>query len=71
MADINIDTSAAGYQTRLTQFNQIVQFWKPLLKEYFDMNEEQQQAWRDNDPFLNNILRFCEAVEKRSEKDLD
>ena len=56
MANINIDTSAPAYTTRFTQYNEIMQFWKPNLIEYFKMTSEQKQAWRDNDPFLDRIL---------------
>lgn len=62
MANINIDTSAPAYTTRFTQYNEIMQFWKPNLIEYFKMTPEQQQAWRDNDPFLNRILTVTEAI---------
>ena len=62
MANINIDTSAPAYTTRFTQYNEIMQFWKPNLIEYFKMTPEQQQAWRDSDPFLNRILTVTEAI---------
>jgi hypothetical protein len=62
MADIIIDTSAPAYTTRHAQFQQIVQFWGPILKEYFNQRLEAREAWRENDPFLNDLLRFAERV---------
>jgi hypothetical protein len=62
MADIIIDTSAPAYTTRHTEFRQIVQFWGPILKEYFNSRQEMKEAWRANDPFLNDLLRFAERV---------
>lgn len=69
MANINIDTSAAGYQTRLTQYNEIMAFWKPNIVEYFKMTGEQQQAWRAADPFLDRILKVSEAISNLSNED--
>ena len=62
MANINIDTNAQAYTSRLTQYNEIMSFWKPNLIEYFKMTPEQQKAWRDNDPFLDRILTVTQAI---------
>lgn len=62
MANINIDTTAAGYQNRLTQYNDIMAFWKPNLIEFFKMSPEQQQAWRQADPFLDRILKVSKSI---------
>ena len=70
MANINIDTTAAGYQNRLTQYNEIMQFWKPNLIEYFKMTKEQQDAWRAADPFLDRILKVTAAINELREDDL-
>jgi hypothetical protein len=70
MANINIDTSAAGYQNRLTQYNEIMQFWKPNLIEYFKMTSEQQEAWRAADPFLDRILKVTAAITNLQEQDI-
>ena len=70
MANINIDTTASGYQTRLTQYNDIMAFWKPNLIEYFKMTSEQQQAWRAADPFLNRILTVTQAITELREDNL-
>lgn len=69
MANINIDTSAAGYQTRLTQYNDIMAFWKPNIIEYFKMTQEQRDAWRAADPFLDRILKVSEAISNLSNED--
>jgi hypothetical protein len=70
MANVNIDTTAPGYQTRLTQYNEIMQFWKPNLIEYFKMNSEQQEAWRQADPFLRRILQVTRAITDLREEEL-
>jgi hypothetical protein len=70
MANINIDTTAAGYQNRLTQYNEIMQFWKPNLIEYFKMTQEQKQAWRAADPFLDRILTVTQAITELREENL-
>jgi hypothetical protein len=62
MANVSIDTQAAGYQNRLTQYNEIMAFWKPNLQEFFKMNRDQRQAWRDADPFLDRILTVTQAI---------
>lgn len=70
MANINIDTTAPAYQTRLTQYNEIMAFWKPYLIEYFKLNAPAQQAWRQNDPFLRRILQVNRAINQQSDEDL-
>ena len=70
MANININTQAAGYQTRLTQYNEIMAFWKPNLTEFFKMNQEQRQAWRQADPFLDRILTVTQAITELREDNL-
>ena len=62
MANINIDTTAPAYQTRLTQYNEIMAFWKPYIKQFALMTKKQQEAWRANDPFLDRILTVTEAI---------
>lgn len=67
---IDIDTSASGYQTRLTQYNDIIAFWKPHLQEYFKMTADQQAAWRAADPFLDRILTVTKAIADLRESEL-
>jgi len=70
MANITIDTTAPAYQTRLTQYNEIMQFWKPNLIEFFKMDQEQRQAWRQADPFLDRILTVTQAITELREEEL-
>jgi hypothetical protein len=70
MANVTINTQAAGYQTRLTQYNEIMQFWKPNLIEFFKMDQEQRQAWRAADPFLDRILKVTAAITELREENL-
>jgi hypothetical protein len=70
MGNVNIDTTAPGYQNRLTQYNEIMQFWKPNLVEYFRMNVERRAAWRAADPFLDRILTVTEAITNLQEQDI-
>ena len=70
MANVSIDTQAAGYQNRLTQYNEIMQFWKPNLVEFFKMTPEQRQAWRAADPFLDRILTVTQAITELSDDDI-
>jgi hypothetical protein len=70
MGNVNIDTTAPGYQNRLTQYNEIMQFWKPNLIEYFKMTPEQQEAWRAADPFLDRILKVTAAITNLQEQDI-
>lgn len=70
MSDINIDTTAPAYTTRHSQFQSIVVFWRPIIKVWLKLDPEQQQAWRDNDPFLDDLLRFVEVVSSRIADDI-
>lgn len=70
MANVTINTQAAAYQTRLTQYNDIMAFWKPYLVEFFAMNREQRQAWRANDPFLDRILTVTQAIAELRDDDI-
>ena len=62
MANVDIDTQAAGYQNRLTQYNEIMAFWKPYLQQFFKLRPEQREAWRAADPFLDRILTVTAAI---------
>lgn len=70
MANVTINTQAAGYQTRLTQYNDIMAFWKPNLIEFFKMDREQRQAWRAADPFLDRILTVTRAIAELRDDDI-
>ena len=62
MADLTFDTTAPAYTTRRTQFADIVQFWNPRLELYVQLTPAQQQQWRDQDPFLDDIIRWVEKI---------
>ena len=68
MANIVIDTQAAGYQTRLTQLQDIKSFYGPRLAEYLKESEERQQIWRQNDPILWEIL---DLIRKFNDNDIE
>lgn len=70
MADVTVNTQSVAYQNRRTQFQQIVSFWRPLLIAYFKSDKELRAAWRENDPFLNDLLRFTEAVNRFDSENL-
>ena len=65
MANIVIDTQAAGYQTRLTQIQDIKAFYGPRIVEYLDSSPERQAKWRAKDPILDEILDIHERIERR------
>jgi hypothetical protein len=65
MANIVVNTQSAAYQNRHQQFKDIVVFWRPLILAWIKSPEEVRDAWRENDPFLNDLLRFVEAVAER------
>ena len=60
MPQLQVDTQSAAYQTRHQQFQDIVSFWMPQLRKYRRLPPAMRQAWRDNDPFLNDMLRLKE-----------
>jgi hypothetical protein len=62
MAQININTQSAQYQTRHTQFREIVQYWIPALRIYFKMDDAEREAWLDADPFMADVVRFVSEV---------
>ena len=64
MATYDIDTNSSPYTTRRTQFTEIISWWGPKLAKYFSLSEEQKLAWRSNDPFLDDILRLAEKVNR-------
>ena len=68
MAILQINTQSAQYQTRLAQFDQIIDFYKPIIKTYYDLRTSAERAaWRQRDPILRRFLRIHEAIEKLEE----
>lgn len=65
MADIIIDTQAAGYQTRLTQIQDIKAFYGPRIAEYLRQPTVRQEKWRAKDPILDELLDIHEKIEAR------
>jgi len=70
MANIVIDTTSQQYTRRFTDYNDIMAFWKPNLIEFFKMNQEQRQAWRAADPFLDRILKVTQAIAELRDDDI-
>ena len=68
MADVNINTQSAGYQTRLTQLQEIKQFYGPLIVEYLKSDETRKNKWRARDPILNEMLDIYERIHARSQQ---
>ncbi len=62
MASVSVNTQAAAYQTRHQQFRDIAAYWVPVLAVYAKLGEDERKAWRDSDPFLNDLLRFTKKV---------
>ena len=68
MAILQINTQSAQYQTKLTQLNQIIDFYKPVLKRYLEeRNGEAKENWRSRDPILDRLLQIHEAIERRTQ----
>ena len=68
MADVNINTQSQGYQTRLTQLQEIKQFYGPLIVEWIKSPKSRQVKWRAKDPMLNEILDIYERIHRRVEE---
>ena len=67
MATRNIDTSSAQYQNALSNLVQIVNYYKPIVKEYFEISDPIiQQDWRDRDQILDIFLTIAEKVNERN-----
>lgn len=71
MSIVSVNTNAAVYTTRRDQFRTIVQFWGPILKQYFRQRPAVQEAWREQDPFLDDLLRFVDRVNEEDEEITD
>jgi len=67
MANTIVDTTAPAYTTRRSQFTDIVSFYRPHLRKYHLLRDPvMQEAWRQADPFLDDLLRFSDAVSRGS-----
>lgn len=67
MPDQTINTQSAGYQQHLQNLRDIVSFYSPKLRCYFQMTEAQQQAWRQRDPILRELLDFARKTNEHDE----
>ena len=65
MANININTQSANYQTRLTQLQEIKAFYGPRIVEYLKEPPERQAIWRSRDPILDELLDIYERIDRR------
>ena len=66
MPTTSVDTTSAGYQTRLTQIQEIKSFYGPIIAEYLRLNDaDQQTAWRQADPILRELLDIHRKIEDR------
>ena len=70
MADLAVDTTAPAYATRRQQFSDIVGFYGPRLKFYFQLSSDDKREWRQNDPFLRDILDFSRKIEAKKHEEL-
>jgi len=62
MADLNVDTTSAGYQQRLQQFRDIRGYYAPKIRKYMRLSGTQKKAWRQRDPLLRDLLDFARKV---------
>jgi hypothetical protein len=67
MANITINTQSANYQTRLTQLQEIKQFYGPRIVEYLKQPAERQEIWRTKDPILDELLDIADRIEQRTQ----
>ena len=66
MAVLQINTQSTQHQTRLTQLDQIIDFYRPIVSAYLSLrSEEQREQWRQRDPILRRFVRIYEAMSKR------
>ena len=65
MANITIDTQSTGYQTRLTQLQDIKTFYGPRIVEYLKAPPERQVIWRSKDPILDELIDIYERIDGR------
>lgn len=69
MAIRQINTQSQQYQTALTRFDEIIDFYKPLIREYFALRSERaKEEWRARDPILRRFLLIAERVGAMDDK---
>ena len=67
MADLNIDTTSAGYLNVKQKLVDVRDALRPAIKKFNRLSPEQQQVWIDNDPLLSSLIDFCEKVARRAD----
>ncbi len=67
MADISVDTTSQGYQRHLSRFRALKTYYAPIIKIYYQADEDAQKAWRRRDPLLKELLDFARRVEAQKE----
>jgi hypothetical protein len=71
MADLTVDITAQAYTKRRNDFADIVSFYRPHLRAWHKLKDTaMQDAWRQADPFLDDLLRFARAVNSEGSKNL-
>lgn len=67
MADLNINTTSAGYLNIKQKLVDVRNALRPAIQRFNRLSPEQQQAWIDNDPLLGSLVDFCEKVANRTD----
>ena len=67
MPDLNIDTTAAPYQNKITRFGVLRDYLRPQLRRYYKLDEEKKLLWRQNDKLLRMVVNFIDKFNQ--EKD--
>ena len=69
MAVLQINTQSAQYQQKLSELNTIINFYKPVVRRYVQMDPEIQADWRQRDPILNRLVQIHEAIARFETED--
>jgi hypothetical protein len=67
VANITLNTQAAGYQNRLTQLREIKDYYGPMIVAYLNEPAERQEIWRTKDPILDELLDIADRIERRTQ----
>lgn len=66
MATRSVDTTSQAYNRRLTDIQDILTFYGPILGDYLALKDpDAQQAWRQRDPILRELLDIHRKIEAR------
>ena len=64
VANINIDTTAANYQTSMNALASLRTMLAPRFKLLDQMPEADQRRWLDEDPLMRRSIKFAQAIGK-------